>query len=62
MKFVVWQKFYDTGKVEAGIKEMTEEEFLKLNHCETKERYDIYYDSFDTFEQAEEFRKEALQA
>lgn len=59
IKYVVWQKYFDNGKVQAGIQEMEADQVP-----ENKElpKYDLYYDAFDDRGAAEKFKAEALKA
>ena len=60
-KFVVWQKYFNSGKVEAGIKEIEEQEAEQFIDFKEMENYDFYNDVFDTREEAKEFYQQALE-
>lgn len=59
-KFVVWQKYFNNGKVKAGIKEIEEQEAEQFIDFKEMETYDFYNDVFDTREEAKEFYQQAL--
>lgn len=59
MKYYVISKFFDNGKITTVI--LLESEYAGQTNCETK-TYDQYVDVFETFEAAEAFCKEALNA
>lgn len=59
-KFVVWQKYFNNGKVKAGIKEIEEQEVEQFIDFKEMESYDLYNDVFDTKEEAKKFYQQAL--
>ena len=59
-KFVVWQKYFNNGKVKAGIKEIEEQEVEQFIDFKEMEGYDLYNDVFDTKEEAKKFYQQAL--
>ena len=59
-KFVVWQKYFNNGKVKAGIKEIEEQEVEQFIDFKEMESYDLYNDVFDTKEEAKNFYQQAL--
>jgi hypothetical protein len=56
MKYYVITKFYDSGKVVAGI--VLESEYAGEQN-ESNSRYDQYVDEFDSYEKAAAFVEEA---
>ena len=59
-KFVVWQKYFNNGKVKAGIKEIEEQEVEQFIDFKEMESYNLYNDVFDTKEEAKKFYQQAL--
>jgi hypothetical protein len=60
MKYYVVSKFFDNGKVQAEI--LLESEKTEDIKSEMKENYDQYVDTFDSYEEAEKFKKECFLA
>jgi N-acetyl-gamma-glutamylphosphate reductase len=67
MAYVVEQKYNDRGKIFTKI--YTEQELIDLlpeppqyNTCIVKNNCDIYYDKFDTLEEAKKFEAQARKA
>jgi hypothetical protein len=59
-KFVVWHKYFNNGKVKAGIKEIEEQEVEQFIDFKEMESYNLYNDVFDTKEEAKKFYQQAL--
>ena len=58
MKYAVEQKFYDSGNFTTKIKKCADNE---ESFQEQFPRYDLYYDVFETLEEAETFVRENAQ-
>lgn len=59
-KYLVWQKYFDDGRVTAGIKRITEEEANNLEKSDCTKEYDLYNDIFDGLPEAKKFYRKAL--
>lgn len=59
MKYAVTQRYYNDGRVEAGIIEVPDD---TENSSTEKENYDFYVDVFTLRESAEEFLQTCLDA
>jgi len=59
MKFLVEQKYYDSGRINVRVKECNDNE---ESFSSEEKTYDLYVDVFDNYEEAREFADEALEA
>jgi len=55
VKYLVWEKYYESGRVTGGIEEITEEEANNLVKKIFTRKYDLYNNVFDTLEKAKEY-------
>lgn len=61
-KFVVWHKYFNNGKVKAGIKEIEEQEVEQFIDFKEMEGYDLYNDVFDTKEEAKKILSASIKS
>ena len=60
MKYACLQRYFDTGKVKAFVTEAVGE--YASDYTKSLQRYDEYCDVFDTRTEADQYRREALEA
>jgi hypothetical protein len=61
--FVVIQKYYDSGKVDAYIEEMEViPDYVVWDTAIDRGNHDLYYNGFNTLEKAERFKQECFEA